>query len=115
MDKAASRKKRTDRNHIIYQVTCMVTEESYVGLTVCTHGTTQKGVKYAAERRFQKHACRATSERADLPLCKAIRKHGKEAFKVEPLWIVRGKEAAHSVEREVVSVLKPVLNVCLTK
>lgn len=115
MDKAASRKKRTDRNHIIYQVTCMVTEESYVGLTVCTHGTTQKGVKYAAERRFQKHACRATSERADLPLCKAIRKHGKEAFKVEALWIVRGKEAAHAVEREVVAELKPVLNVCLSK
>lgn len=115
MEKKASRKKRSDRNHVIYLVTCIATGDTYVGLTVCTHGTTQKGVKYAADRRFQKHACRATSERADLPLCKAIREHGKEAFKVEPLWIVRGKDAAHIVERETVLEIEPTLNVCLSK
>lgn len=111
--KGTSRKKRTDRNHVIYKVTCVVTGDFYVGLTVCTHGTTIKGVQYAADRRFQKHACRATSEKANLPLCKSIRRHGKESFVVEPLWIVRGKETAHEVEREVVKDLNPNLNVCL--
>ena len=107
------RKLRSDRNHVIYKVTCVVTGDFYVGLTVCTHGTTIKGVQYAADRRFQKHVCRATSEKANLPLCKSIRAHGKEGFEVEPLWIVRGKEAAHEVEREVVADLKPNLNICL--
>jgi hypothetical protein len=115
MDKAASRKKRTDRNHVIYLVTCVATGDTYVGLTVCTHGTTIKGVQYAVDRRFQKHVCRATSEQASLPLCEVIRQYGKDFFQVDPLWIVRGKEAAHEVERKVIAELKPVLNVCLVK
>jgi hypothetical protein len=28
------RKLRSDRNHVIYQVTCMDTNDSYIGLTV---------------------------------------------------------------------------------
>ena len=114
MEKKAPRKKRSDRNHVIYLVTCVATGDTYVGLTVCTHGTTQKGVQYAVDRRFQKHVCRATSERASLPLCEVIRQYGKDFFQVDPLWIVRGKEAAHEVERDTILELSPTLNVCLS-
>lgn len=104
-----ARKRRTDRNHVIYLITNTVTGDTYVGLTVA-NGTRYQ---YSAKRRFQKHVHRAVTEGRNLPLCHSIREHGKDAFTVEPLWIVRGKSAAHEVEREVVLDLVPTLNVCL--
>lgn len=107
------RKRRNDRNHVIYRVHNMVTGEFYIGLTVCTHGVSYKGLSRACERRLQKHFCRAFTEESSLPLSINMREHGKDAFLVEPLWIVRGKANAHEVEREVVADMNPSLNVCL--
>ena len=108
-----ARKRRSDRNHVIYQITNLVSGDSYVGLTVCTHGTSQKGLYRAVNRRMQKHICRAFTEFSSLPLCVNMRQYGKDSFEIHPVWIVRGKDAAHEVEREVVADLEPSLNVCL--
>lgn len=108
-----ARKRRNDRNHVIYEITNVVTGDSYVGLTVCTHGTSRKGLYRAIERRFQKHVCRALRTDSQLPVSIQIRDFGPESFEIHPVWIVRGKDAAHEVEREVVADLEPSLNVCL--
>ena len=108
---STTRKRRSDRNHVIYLLTNVVTGDTYVGLTVAI----KRRYQYSAKRRFQKHVHRALTEMRDLPLCDSIREFGAEAFDVEALWVVRGKDAAHEVEREVVADLKPTLNVCLVQ
>jgi hypothetical protein len=43
-------------------------------------------------------------------LCSAIRKHGAEKFLVEVVEVVRGKSAAHEIERVLIRKIKPKLN-----
>jgi len=50
------RKKRTDRNHIIYQITCEPTNECYIGVTVVKAGGKSKTLK----QRWQGHIYKAT-------------------------------------------------------
>lgn len=101
------RKRRSDRLHIIYQVTCESTGERYIGLTVAIGRAFQKSVRV----RWQKHVYHAVVEGRSHALQRAIRKHGEESFSHELLFIVRGKAAAHSVERELISQEYPELNV----
>ena len=98
------RKKRTDRTHAIYVL--HVGDEFYIGVTAKTQGTIQKSV----EVRFNKHVYRANSESKSWALCDAIRMYGAEAVVVTIAAIVRGKEAAHNLEREMLRELQPVLN-----
>lgn len=99
------RKRRTDRNHIVYRIS--VNDDAYIGITVVSYGGNKAR---SLKRRWQKHVQRALAEDHDWKLSKAIRKHGPEAFTVELLTVVRGKEAAHNVERELIRTLKPKLN-----
>ena len=101
------RKKRKDRNHVIYMITCKTTGDKYVGLTVA------KGRAFlrSAKIRFQKHVYRAKIEQADLPISQLIRRKSPDAFLVEVLEIVRGKENAHKRELELIKELGPTLNV----
>lgn len=98
------RKKRSDRNHVIYSLS--VNGLEYIGLTFVDGGNVSKSVI----RRWRKHVNRAMSEDKDWNLCKAIRKYGPDAFDVCFYEVVRGKSAAHIRERELIRELKPKLN-----
>jgi len=103
--KPITRKRRSDRNHAIYELYCEVTGESYIGITVVS-GTALSSVR----GRFNRHLSRARTESKDWLLCDALRKYGREGFTPYLLEVVRGKTAAHARERELTAQLKPALN-----
>lgn len=98
------RKSRTDRNHIVYSLA--IGKLEYIGVTYVQDRSPTKSLR----RRWLKHVQRAMAENRDWSLCKAIRKHGAEAFDVRVLEVVRGKSAAHIRERELIRSLRPRLN-----
>ncbi len=92
------------RNHIIYLIT--VNGQEYVGITY-----KDKTVLHSLQRRAHKHYYRATVEQRDWLLCQALRTlASKHEIDIRPLEIVRGKEAAHKRERELIREMRPVLN-----
>ena len=98
------RKKRTDRNHIIYLIT--VNGDEYVGVTY-----KERTVLHSLQRRAHKHYYRATVEHKDWLLSQALRTlPSKHDIDIRPLEIVRGKAEAHTREREIRALLKPHLN-----
>lgn len=100
------RKRRSDRTHLVYMITCEPTGERYIGITVSIGRAYQKSVK----SRWQKHVYHALIEGRDYALQRAIREHGEESFAHELLYIVRGKAAAHEIERELIELEAPELN-----
>ena len=102
-----SRKRRTDRNQIIYYIKNVVTNEYYIGLTVLSFGG---NVKKTLNRRMQKHMQRAVTENKDWGLSSALRDNPVENFVYGPLEVVRGKRPAHSRETELINTLQPALN-----
>ena len=101
----AARKKRSDRNHIIYEL--IVNGLNYIGVTAKTESTVLKSVK----SRAAKHYYRATKEHKDWALCVALRElNCKDEIEIRVHEIVRGKAAAHKREVELRRQLKPVLN-----
>jgi hypothetical protein len=104
----AKRKARSDRRHAIYVITCVVTGEQYVGLTVASGS-----VKQRLKVRMQKHAERARNENKAWGLCDALRTHGAENFTYGLLEIVRGKLAAHARENDIIRAYVPALNTAL--
>ena len=99
-----TRKKRTDRNHIIYEIRRATS--LYIGVTYVENQSPKKSL----DRRWRKHVSRALREEKAWRLCEAIRKHGAEAFKVTIVAIVRGKTAAHEYERDLIRTKKPSRN-----
>lgn len=97
------RKKRSDRRHIVYLITNTVTGQQYVGITA---GYLKKHLKV----RVQKHVWRAYNEDKGWALCNSIVKHGVEAHEYGILQVVRGKDAAHALERELIAKHDPALN-----
>lgn len=100
------RKKRSDRNHIIYKVTNTVTEELYIGITQCIGRAYLGSIK----KRWKQHISRAKTQTHDWSLCRSIREYGETSFKIEIFEVVRGKSLAHSREVELIHELKPTLN-----
>jgi hypothetical protein len=99
------RKKRTDRNHIVYQIT--VKGKLYIGVTAKTQSTVDKSVR----SRVAKHFYRAQTEGLNWLLCKALRTLDcKEDIEYAVLAVIRGKAAAHDYERELIRKMKPALN-----
>jgi hypothetical protein len=106
MNSKNTRKRRTDRNHIIYYIQDLVTKEYYIGLTVlCAYG-----VKRTLNRRMQKHMQRALTENKDWGLSCALRERGAERFVFGVIEVVRGKRPAHARETELINTLQPALN-----
>jgi hypothetical protein len=101
----AKRKRRSDRNHAIYELFCEATGESYIGVTVVS-GTALNSVR----RRFNSHISRANTDSWKWNLCESLRTHGCENFTAYLLEVVRGKAAAHARERELITTMKPALN-----
>ena len=99
------RKKRSDRNHIIYEL--RVADGNYIGVTAKTETTVLKSVR----ARAAKHFYRAQTETKNWLLCSALRKlNSKDDIEILVHEIVRGKAAAHKREVELRRALRPTLN-----
>ena len=107
MNSKITRKRRTDRNQVIYFIQDTVTLEYYIGLTaVCFAGNLRKTLN----RRMQKHMQRALTENKDWGLSRALRQNGAERFVFGVVEVVRGKRPAHARETELINTLQPQLN-----
>lgn len=100
------RKKRSDRNHVLYRVVCVDTGDTYIGLTVADGQAYVRSVKV----RWQKHVSRAVRENKQWSFCKALRKLVNAEWRYEVLEIVRGRKPAHQRERELIAEYNPTLN-----
>lgn len=98
------RKRRTDRNHIIYRIE--VAGKFYIGLTV-VNGNVTKSLKCRISKHWHR---RNDPKRFDWKIYKAFRRVEREDIDIEVVEIVRGKTEAHKREREIIRVLKPTLN-----
>jgi len=103
--KNTTRKKRTDRNHIIYEL--RINGLNYIGVTAKTEATINKSVL----ARAAKHFYRAKTESKNWLLCEALRSlNDKSEIEVLVHEVIRGKAAAHKREVEIRRALQPVLN-----
>ena len=101
----APRKKRVDRNHIIYEL--VVNGKNYIGVTAKTESTVNKSVL----SRAAKHFYRAKTETKNWLLCAELRTlSDKSEIEVYVHEVIRGKAAAHTREVEIRRMVKPVLN-----
>ena len=100
-----TRKRRVDRNHIIYEL--VVNGMNYIGVTAKTESTVLKSVRV----RANKHFYRAKTEGKNWLLCEALRAlNSKEEIEIRVHEIVRGKAAAHRREVEIRRAINPMLN-----
>jgi hypothetical protein len=104
-ERTVARAKRSDRNHIIYEL--VVAGENYIGVTAKTESTVLKSVR----ARAAKHFYRAKAETKNWLLCEALRGlECKEQIEIRVHEIVRGKADAHRREVEIRRTVKPTLN-----
>lgn len=99
-------KKRCDRNHVIYAVTCTDTGDQYIGLTVAQGRAFLRSVKL----RWQKHVSRAIREDKQWELYQFLRDNTEAEYTYEVLEVVRGRKPAHQRERELIAEFEPTLN-----
>ena len=100
-----ARKRRNDRNHIIYQLTAP-NGDRYVGVTFARG----RAYKRSALIRWRAHLRNALEYDRQNLLSLAIREHGPDSFTREVLEIIRGKQNAHDRERELIRLHGPELN-----
>ncbi|HIK67131.1 MAG TPA: hypothetical protein EYF95_04110 [Flavobacteriales bacterium] len=100
-----ARKRRNDRNHVIYQLTGP-NGQRYVGVTFARG----RAWKRSAKIRWEAHVRNALDYDRQNLLSIAIRDNGAENFTREVLEIVRGKQNAHNRERELLQLIQPELN-----
>ena len=96
------RKKRNDRNYVLYRVSGH--GEDYIGLTVAQGQAFLRSVKV----RVQKHISRAVRENKDWTFCQFLR--DADTVEYEVLEVVRGRKAAYARERELIAEYEPSLN-----
>ena len=95
----------TERNHIIYEIVTPV--GSYIGVTAKTAPTVLKSLM----ARAAKHYYRAKRESYEWALCQYLRTlEDKSLIDIRAVEMVRGKQSAHSRERELIRMLNPLLN-----
>ena len=103
--KNTPRKKRVDRNHIIYEL--RVNGLNYIGVTAKTESTVLKSVRV----RANKHFYRAKTESKNWLLCAELRKlESKDDIEILVHEVVRGKAEAHRREVEIRRSVRPALN-----
>ena len=100
------RKKRNDRNYVLYQITDENSGNNYIGVTVATGRAFLRSVKV----RVQKHMSRAKREDKNWTLCEFIRSNPDAALTYEVLDIVRGRKKAYEIERQYIEEFQPTLN-----
>ena len=99
------KKRRSDRTHVIYQLTCVDTNEIYIGLTAARF---PKDLLRTTKYRWVQHCYKAIEANLDWPLHEAIRSYDNWTYEV--LEKIRGKEEAHARERKLIAKYKPTLN-----
>lgn len=99
------RKKRNDRNYVLYRIAVPDTAESYIGLTVADGRAFLRSVKV----RVQKHLSRAKCENKDWKLYQFLRDNDS-VIQYEVLEVIRGRKSAYSRERELIAEYEPTLN-----
>ena len=103
--KKTIRKKRVDRNHIIYEL--RVPAGNYIGVTAKTESTVLKSVRV----RANKHYYRAVRENKDWALCVALRElASKDEIEIVVHAVIRGKADAHRMEVAIRRNVSPNLN-----
>lgn len=100
-----ARKRRNDRNHVIYQIIAP-NGDRYIGITF----SRGRAFKRSAKIRWEAHVRNAVDYGRMNLLSLSIREHGVKSFKREVLEIVRGKQNAHDRERELIKIIQPELN-----
>ena len=90
------RKKRSDRNHVIYEIENSITGATYLGVTQAIG----RAFIYSALRRFQKHVSRSNRENKSWALYKDMRKYGADVYNVYLIEVVKGKAEVHKLETE---------------
>ena len=100
------RKKRNDRNYVLYQMVWPDSGDSYIGLTVATGRAFLRSVKV----RVQKHLSRARVENKDWSIYQFIRENEDLELDYEVLEVVRGRKPAYQRERELIKEYTPSLN-----
>lgn len=105
-----ARKRRSDRYHLIYQLTAP-SGEKYIGVTFMRGDSrSMKARKKSAESRYKAHCRNAMEYGHETVLCKTLREVGVENVKREVLEVIRGKKEVHARERELIAKLSPELN-----
>jgi hypothetical protein len=99
------RKKRSDRNHVIYCITAE-TGDQYIGLTVAIGNAFLRSVKV----RVQKHLSRAKREDKTWSLYAFLRSNPEVQIEYQVIEVVRGRKPAHQRERELIADWAPSLN-----
>ena len=100
------RKRRNDRNHLIYKLTCSEDGSFYIGMTFIEQRNAEKSLR----RRWLAHKRNALKYNKQEILSETVRQYGLESFTREVLQIVRGKANCHEVERQLIKDLQPTLN-----
>ena len=96
------RKKRNDRNYVLYRL--YIDGQEYIGLTVSVGRAFLRSVKV----RVQKHISRSKVENKDWTVCEALR--SADVVEYEVLEVIRGRKAAYQRERELIAEYQPELN-----
>ena len=107
MNSKINRKRRTDRNQVIYYIQDVETLEYYIGLTALSF---KGNVFRTLRRRMQKHMQRALAENKNWGLSRVLRERGAERFIFGVIEVVRGKRPAHARETELINTMQPALN-----
>ena len=89
-----NRKKRNDRNHVIYEIVNTINGKSYIGVTVAIG----RRFHYSAKLRLQKHFSRARMENKNWSLYNDMREHSESVYELFILKVIRGKKFAHEYE-----------------
>ena len=101
-----NRKRRNDRNHIIYKLVCLATNDTYIGMTQM-HG---RAVNKSVHIRWLQHLSRARTQDKTWTLYKLLRQYDSSMWLVQPIETIRGKLAAHMRECAIIAQIKPSLN-----
>ena len=100
------RRKRNDRNYVLYAIFSPNTGDSYIGVTVATGRAFLRSVKV----RVQKHMSRAKCEAKEWTFCEFIRQNPEAELQYQVIEVVRGRKAAYQRERELIYQFEPTLN-----
>lgn len=100
------RKRRSDRNHLIYEIRCILTDEHYIGVTVMKGNN----IKRTLAQRWKAHQYKAFKLNEPWTLPVAVREYGEDAFEVTPVKVIRGKADAFAFEADLINNTLPILN-----
>ena len=102
----SKRKKRSDRNHIIYRLENIHTGDIYIGISAIS-----RTPKMALKERFRRHVSKAIHENKNWKLHKLLRKYPDSLdWEMEIIGKIRGRKNAHQMERIIIGEYAPTLN-----